>query len=405
MTIEPKKTAAGKGKGFAQLAKDVIAPGLCTICGACAGVCPNTCITMQINDYEKDEPVPVLNKECLSCSLCYDACPGKHIPLADLDTFVFGRERDSLLEPLGIYKQCLRGYAREPKRTLSSSGGIAQAVVGYALSRGYIDAAVMAVRSKEYPWRAVPGIVTSADDLASGVRSVMEAVPVNALLSEAIIKSGYKRIGVVGLPCQIHSIRKIQNNGKPSKIAKGIVFSIGLFCNSTAYYIGIEHLLKEYGGIDSLADIVGLDYRAGAWPGALMAMTKDGKIRHVASKEFTIDFLSKANFRRDRCLMCIDFSAELADISVGDVFNKIDANCRWTAAITRTAIGDELIAGAVKEGYIRHVEPHDPKLVPVGGSGWEMSKHASMYRLMERKRHGWPVPEFQYPPGIKLIRR
>lgn len=392
------------GQGFSRLLHEVIEPGLCTICGTCAGVCPTAGITMRVSDYERDEPAPVLEKDCSSCSWCYDSCPGKSVPLADLDRFVFGRERDPLGEPLGIYRQCLRGYAREPVRTTSTSGGIARAVVMYALDKGYIDAAIMAVRSKEHPWRAVPGIVTSSREASFAIRGVMEAVPVNSLLSEAIIEAGL-RVGVVGLPCQVHGIRKIQMKKTPDRIAEGIVFTVGLFCNSAAYYTGIEHLLKECGGIDSLADIAGIDYRAGDWPGAMMAVTKDGKIRNVASREFAIDFLSKANYRRDRCLMCIDFSAELADISLGNVFKKVDANSRWSTVITRTEIGDGLVAGAVRDGYISHIEDHDPKLVPAGGTGWEMSKHASMYRWMERKKHGWPVPEFQYPPGIEIVQR
>lgn len=391
-------------KGFNRLYEEVISKGLCTVCGTCAGVCPNQSIEMKIEDYEKDEPIPVLTGNCSNCSICYKVCAGKEIPLGDLDKHIFGRERKPLDEPIGIYRRTLKGYAKGKARDSSSSGGITLGVIEYALAEGIIDAAIIALRSKEHPWRAEAGIITEAKDAKKGVRSVMEVVPVNSVLHEAVIKQKHNKVAVVGMPCQIHSIRKLQMNNIPQILAKAIVFTIGLYCNSTAYYIGIEHLVKEIGGIESLKDIIGMDYRAGAWPGSMMALTLDGKIHFIATKSFYGGFLSSANYRRDRCLMCTDFSAELADISVGDIFQNFDGNPRWSGVISRTEIGDQLINGAVTKGYI-YIENHNPDLIPASGYGWEMSKHASMYRLMEREKYGWPVPNFQYPNEIKLLRR
>jgi coenzyme F420 hydrogenase subunit beta len=233
----------------------------------------------------------------------------------------------------------------------------------------------------------------------------MEMVPVNDLLSTVVFERGYERIGVVGLPCQIHGLRKLQLHGKPNKLARAVRFCIGLFCNSTIYFRGAEHLLKEVGNIESLEDIQALDYRAGDWPGEMMVLTTDGKIRSVASKSTYGTFFSAANYRRDRCLNCIDFSAELADISVGDIFQlRHTPNPRWTATIVRTEIGQEIIAGASQAGVLV-VEQHDPAQVLGSGYGWEMSKHASMARLLQRKRFGWPVPDFQYPLAVQIVRR
>lgn len=394
-----------KRKGFSELEREVISSGLCTLCGTCAGICPRQVIEMRIEDHESDEPIPTLAGECTSCGICYSVCPGKNVPLADLDRFVFGREREPLDEPIGIFRKCFKGYGTGRLRTGSSSGGVTLGVVAYALAEGIIDAAVVAVRSKKHPWRATPGIITSAEDAVRGVRSVMEAVPVNAAIHEAVVTRGYSRIGVVGLPCQVHGIRKLQAAAKPKRLADAVVFSIGLFCNSTTYFIGVEHLLKEIGGIESLAEIVGLDYRAGNWPGSMMAMTEEGKFHFIASKSAYGSFFSAANYRRDRCLMCTEFSAELADISMGDIFQTApDENPRLTAALVRTEIGEELVDGATRKGFI-HMEPHDPDLIPGSGYGWEMSKHASTYRLMLRQKHGWPTPDFQYTPAIKILRR
>lgn len=392
-----------KRKGFADLKKEVIDTGLCTLCGACAGVCPSQSIVMQIENLESDEPRPTLIGNCANCSVCYNACAGKHVPLADLDKFVFGRERNPLEEPIGIYRRTLKGYAASGLRDITSAGGVTMGVMQYALAEGVIDAAIVGVRNPEHPWRVEPSIITSPEQASSAVRSVLEAFPVNAILHEAVINRGFKKIALVGMPCQIHSIRKIQMLGIPKKIADAVVFNIGLYCNSTSYYIGVEHVLKEVGGIENFREIVSIDTRAGGWPGAMMVVTKDGKIRYVGTKGLFGSFTTY--YRRDRCLMCIDFSSELADISAGDIFQVGPGHDpRWTGIITRTAIGDQVIDGAVKKGYI-HIEPHDAEMIPASGFGWEMSKHSGMYHWIKRNEYGIPVPDFQYPPGIKLMRR
>ena len=82
-------TAVPDYKGFDDLLKEVINPGLCTVCGTCAGVCPRQAIEMRIEDYETGEPSPALTGKCKPCSLCSEACAGKSVPLADLDRFIF----------------------------------------------------------------------------------------------------------------------------------------------------------------------------------------------------------------------------------------------------------------------------------------------------------------------------
>ena len=50
----------------------------------------------------------------------------------------------------------------------------------------------------------------------------------------------------------------------------------------------------------------------------------------------------------DGCSVCTDFTAELADISVGSVGSAEG----WSTVITRTERGDELVRGASERGYI-----------------------------------------------------
>ena len=155
MPKKSDKTAVSNYKGFHDLLQEVIHPGLCTVCGTCAGVCPRQAIEMRIEDYETGEPSPALTGKCQPCSVCFEACAGKSVPLADLDRFIFGRERIPEEEPLGIFRRSIKGYAEGRLRAGSSSGGLTLGVVAYALAEGLIDAALVVVRSKEHPWSSI----------------------------------------------------------------------------------------------------------------------------------------------------------------------------------------------------------------------------------------------------------
>jgi coenzyme F420 hydrogenase subunit beta len=74
------------------------------------------------------------------------------------------------------------------------------------------------------------------------------------------------------------------------------------------------------------------------------------------------------------------------------------------AAIARTDMGQKLVQGAADAGYIE-CSPHDPAMVTSSGMGWESKKHANMLRLIERKRFGWPTPDYQYALGQDALKR
>ncbi len=394
----------GEKLGFNDLFSDVIDQGLCTSCGMCAGICPTKVIRM---DYENQEAEPKLTGNCKECGICYNVCPGKNIPLKDLDEKFLGQARDFIKDEIGIYKGCYKGWAKDEHiQSVSSSGGMVSSLLIYGLENDIIDGALLVGWDPKEPCRGRPIIAKTSEDVMNACRWTAEAVPVNEMLNEAVMKEKIERLAVVGMPCHIHGIRKLQALGTPSKIAKAIRFSIGLFCASTYYFEGIKHLVQEFSDIRSMDDIETFDYRGGAAPGSLMATTKDKRIHSVASKhDYTWHFLGPASYKRDRCLMCVDFAAELADISCGDIFQPVVPGRKHiVATITRTDIGEELVKGAAAKGYIEYSD-HNPSMISCSGMGWESKKHAGMYRLMERKRHHWPTPDFQYTLGQNAKKR
>jgi coenzyme F420 hydrogenase subunit beta len=65
--VRVKRSLKDKEKiSFGRLRKDIIKPGICAACGACAASCPSI-----IMEGEK----PKLVGPCTACGICYNQCP------------------------------------------------------------------------------------------------------------------------------------------------------------------------------------------------------------------------------------------------------------------------------------------------------------------------------------------
>ncbi|MCX8126385.1 MAG: Coenzyme F420 hydrogenase/dehydrogenase, beta subunit C-terminal domain [Dehalococcoidia bacterium] len=373
--------------GFASLLKEVVEVGLCTDCGTCAAVCPRHLIRM---DYEAEEPRR--DGDCgKRCRVCYDVCPGKDIDLPSLAEMSFGSVSGNRHRTLGIVRVSLKGYAAIPEiRESGTGGGVVSALLVYALENGLIDAAVVTGMMKDRPWRVMPLVATSRHDIIANARSKYAISPTNEALSSAI--AGGRRVGLVGLPCQIHGWRKIQLFNASRKLNDAVQFGIGLFCGVNSPHIGTEHMVVEGCGVP-LEKIARLEFRGGPYPGRFQVTTLEG--RTVAPPPMSLAIYGAAFFR-DRCLMCIDYSNELADVAVGDYYHPDmkPGALGWSVIVVRSIKGEKLIDGARNRGFI-YTEPLEEEYLM--GAGYEMKKHGAVWRWLQRKAHGWPVPEYHLP--------
>jgi len=343
------------------------------------------------------EPEPKVDQQnCNECSLCYKVCPGREIPLPELDKFLFGRQRNPANEPLGIYRGIYEGYAMDSAvRDRGPSGGATTAIVMYALEQGIIDGAIVAANDPRPPWRMSPTIATTAEELISAMSSKHILVATNALLREAIVKRRLKSIAVVGCPCHIEGIRKLQMEGKPKRIAEAVKLTISLYCGRNYWWEGTRHLLAEECGVTDLREIKGLTYRGGERPKRFVVQLADGRQKEVPLLTSVLSYILPN--QSERCSLCYDFSGEVADISVGDhylAFFLRPDKPGWNSLIARTEIGKEILRNAQKEGYLFVRE--GPEEFVISNFGCECKKHGSVHQLQWRRKHGWAVPDFGY---------
>lgn len=390
-------------RSFEDLKTDVVEKGLCTGCGTCVGVCPHNCLSM---GRERMELEPVLIGICPGCNICYKACPGKDVPLRDLEGFVFGTRRTESHQDLGVYRILGEGHAaNEAVRRAGASGGLVSALLQYCLDSGLVDCALVAGFDDQKPYHTKPYLITSDSKAMEFAQSKYAMVSLNMLLGE-VVQSGFKKLAVVGCPCHIHGIRKLQMLRLRPDIGKAITLVIGLLCGTQFYFEGTRHVLVEGCGLNDLNEVRRIQYRGGEWPGHFVAENSDGDRSEVERHHYVYHMLMPG-FQRDRCIMCLDWSSELSDISVGD---------NWAASreegklflgescfIVRSEIAEKLIKEAENHGY---VNTHPLEIEDILGSpGFELKKHGAGHRWVQRRFYGWPTPDYQYEPNYQPFRK
>jgi len=339
----------GAGKvGFeASLAKDVVEAGKCVGCGACVAVCPHTCLALV-------QGQPSLVKECKLCGMCAQACPRHGFSQGEMEKFVFGRTRKPE-EPFGVYRRLVVAQATDEKtREACQDGGVATALLVYALENGYADSAVVAGSSREKSFYPEPKLASNLKEVLECAGTKYTCSPNLLLLSEACKDEAVAAF--VGTPCQIQAVRKMQAAGLTRQTGC-LNFLVGLICSGCFTYEGLmEKFIRDEKGVD-LHDVKKLNIK-----GKLLVTTSSGVIG--------ISLAEIKQFHRGSCGDCGDFSSELADISVGGL--GLDG---WTLTVVRTEKGEELFSGAEQAGFLRS-KPLDA----------EANAHKLLVKLSAKKR-------------------
>ena len=186
--------------------------------------------------------------------------------------------------------------------------------------------------------------------------------------------------------------------------ADGIKLSTTEFFNDQLVKKVLAEFPKVFVGIGGipLEEIERFEYRGGGDAQDVCIITRD-------KREIIIDKDVRRAFShlimKERCRMCCDFSAELADISLGDIYDR-KRNRRvpnWNSLIVRTEMGLRLIQDAQKADVIETSPLEEESLY--GNRGFESKKHGAVYNLQVRKRYGWPVPDYHYEFTWKAKKR
>ncbi|HEX6395182.1 MAG TPA: Coenzyme F420 hydrogenase/dehydrogenase, beta subunit C-terminal domain [Acidimicrobiales bacterium] len=326
---------------WAELFSEVVTSGLCTGCAGCIVACPHDVLGYDdkngaFKPYHLEEELGP--SDCIhgqkGCTSCTRACPRFRDWEPEVDTFMFGRERDAD-DMAGVAKDIFLARATDPQiHEQGQDGGLVSAILLWCLANDKIDAAlVSALEGDGSTWRAVPAVARTREEVLAGAGS-RYTYSANTLGYANAIEGGAERLALVGMSCQA-SVPGIMKARKAGKVARRMALSIGLLCSKTFDDAIFEELFEAKYGLKK-EEIVKMNIK-----GVFQVWMRDGSYHEIPLKECHA-------WTREGCKLCPDFAAEHADISTGGIgaFND------WTLTIVRTDLGREIIDGMLADGVI-----------------------------------------------------
>jgi coenzyme F420 hydrogenase subunit beta len=312
--------------GFQDLNDLVINKQNCVFCGACISLCP------RIGRNEKE---PKLLEYDPECSTCFRYCPRTYFPTEIFEKELFNGDAIRSYS-LGYYQKLVGAKSNiEMVMTRAQNGGVVSSLLIHALQSGSIDGVLLT--DKDDNWYPKPVIARTSDEILSCLGSKYTISPTLITYSEAIREFKLKRLAFVGLPCQIHAVRKLQLSSPLSDEYGKFKLIIGLYCFSNYTYDLMKIFVQGELGIP-LGNVKKFDISEGKF----YVYPKEGPVKQVPIKR-------TKQYTWNSCQYCKDFSAEIADISIGSVGAS---NNDWNSVLLRTDIGVKIFSDAVKTNKI-----------------------------------------------------
>lgn len=331
-------------KNFKDLIEEVHEPGICQECGGCVSFC-NSIENDVIGFKNPNSPPEYINKEnCLECGICYFICPQTHVLDDDLNkVYNFS---DFLSMPLGFIEGIYSCQAIDNEfLNCGTDGGVVNSIINFLIDKKVIDGAIVAKTKSPFSKEAT--IAKNKEDLinASGVKldisPQVETVQKFHTYTSSLPKLRqykFKKLAIVGTPCQIYTIRCMQNLGIiPSE---NIEICLGLFCYENFFFDSKKVVKFEKDFKLKFKNIKKINIKED-----LILNLKDNRTVHIPFKKLT-------DYVRQACAVCKDFTNIYADIS----FGGLGSPDKFTTVITRTKKGKDIINKAVNAGIIKNLK-------------------------------------------------
>jgi coenzyme F420 hydrogenase subunit beta len=198
----------------------------------------------------------------------------------------------------------LRASLRQP-RLGAQWTGIATRIGERLLETRAVDAVLTMAPDPDDPWKPVPVLVTSAAGMAQCRGMRMGYAPLLALLEPAKAR-GFKRLAVIGIPCQIYALRALE-----AELGFERIYVVGTPCSDNTTTENFHRFLDLLS--DDPTSISYLEFRADYH---VELRFRDGRIKEIPFLQLPISKLPP-DFFPMTCRTCVDYTNVLADITVG----------------------------------------------------------------------------------------
>lgn len=310
-----------------------------------------------------------------------------------METRVHGRARDPDKGDelfFGPFRRMVKARLAEPREGAQWTG-ITTRLAERLLEVGAVDAVLTMAPDPADKWRPMPVLVTDPQAMAEVRGMRMGYAPLLALLEPARA-AGHRRIAVIGIPCQVYALRRIE-----AELGFDRLYVIGTPCSdntTTANFHEFLALLSE-----APDTITYLEFRADYHVELRFA---DGRHRAIPFLQLPLADL-RPDFFPTTCRTCVDYTNVLADVTVGYMAGQGE---QWL--IVRNDRGEEIVAMLGDELRTAPLESHGKRAGPVKGFIINTERAAGGLPLRRmpkplRRIFGWLMPRVG-PRGLEFAR-
>jgi coenzyme F420 hydrogenase subunit beta len=324
---------------------------------------------------------------------CGQACQFIKPDYPALEARVHGRTRD-IQRPdelfFGPYRRMVRASLLHPREGAQWTG-IATRIGELLLESRAVDAVLTMAPDPNDKWKPVPVLVTSAQGMAQCRGMRMGYAPLLALLEPARAR-GFKRLAVIGIPCQIYALRSLE-----AELGFERLYVVGTPCSDNTTTQNFHTFLELLS--DRPDTITYLEFRADYH---VELRFSNGQVKEIPFLQLPISKLPP-DFFPITCRTCVDYTNVLADITVGYMGGQGE---QWL--LVRNQRGEELLGLLGDEVRISEPGSAGKRAGPVKGflKNVELAAGGLPLRSMPnwlRPLVGWLMPKIG-PRGLEFAR-
>ena len=290
----------------------------------------------------------------------------------------------------GPYLEMFRAKLKTPLKGAQWTGIITR-LCEVLLEQEVVEAIITMSSDPNDRWKPVPVIVTRSQDMAQCRGMKMGYAPIIQYIEQAK-NLGYKKVAMVGIPCQVYAARALEQELGFEKL-----LIIGSPCSDNTT---TDHFHQFLGLLSEVPETISyLEFRADYH---VEIRFEDGRKQEIPFLKLPLSNLP-ADFFPTTCKTCVDYVNALSDITVGYMAGTGE---QWV--IIRNAKGKGLASLLAAELVLEPVSSAGNRLSPVKGfmKNVELAAGGLPLQRMPNFLRGifaWVMPRFG-PRGLEFAK-